>query len=36
VTPIGELVGEERVLIEADGARSALAGLGWDHFGEDT
>jgi thiamine-monophosphate kinase len=35
VTPIGELVGDERILIERDGARSPLAGLGWDHFGED-
>ncbi|MEX2556288.1 MAG: thiamine-phosphate kinase [Actinomycetota bacterium] len=35
VTPIGELVGDDRVLIEPDGARSPLAGLGWDHFGED-
>lgn len=33
VTPIGELVGDDRVLIEPDGARSPLAGLGWDHFG---
>jgi thiamine-monophosphate kinase len=35
VTPIGELVGDERVLIDRDGARRQLAGLGWDHFGED-
>lgn len=35
VTPIGELVGDERILIERDGARSPLAGLGWDHFGEE-
>jgi len=35
ITPIGEFVGDERVLIERDGVRSPLAGLGWDHFGEE-
>jgi thiamine-monophosphate kinase len=32
VTPVGELGGSERVII--DGARRPLAGLGWDHFRE--
>ena len=35
VTPVGEFVGDGRVLIERDGVRSPLAGLGWDHFGGD-
>ncbi len=35
VTPVGEFAGDERVLVELDGTRRPLAGLGWDHFGED-
>jgi thiamine-monophosphate kinase len=35
VTPIGELGGDERVVIGSDGSRRPLAGLGWDHFGSE-
>lgn len=35
VTPVGELSGKERVVIDADGTRRPLAALGWDHFGEE-
>lgn len=34
VTPVGELAGAERVVIERDGARRPITGLGWNHFGE--
>lgn len=35
VTPIGELGGEERIVVGSAGNRYPLAGLGWDHFGSD-
>jgi thiamine-monophosphate kinase len=34
VTPVAELTGEARLVLESDGTRRELAGLGWDHFGE--
>lgn len=33
VTPVGEFGGDQSVVIDSDGARRPLAGLGWDHFG---
>ena len=35
VTPIGELGGEERIVVGSAGDPYPLAGLGWDHFGGD-
>jgi thiamine-monophosphate kinase len=36
VTAVGEFGGQERIVERRDGTRRELAGLGWDHFGEES